>query len=208
MKGIKEKWNSSRGASLLIAMVYVLLALMVGIVVLTAASSNAGRVAHNRQEQREYFAVKSAVSLVQKNFDGASLEWKVTTNSEGERTTSLSITDGGLLEKKKSELSSLLEGKSSRIETNLSFEAKDSGGTDVKAIPQVEGTLTIERTDGEYPVTVYLYCVGDDGGKSNPVTMQFTSSVTTKDEEGAATETVETTKITWETPTVEKGVLS
>lgn len=64
MNVIKSKFHNNQGASMLIALVYLLTALMVGTVVLTAASSNVGRITHNRQEQREYYAVESAAELV------------------------------------------------------------------------------------------------------------------------------------------------
>lgn len=64
MNVVKKKLNNARGASMLIALIYLLTALMVGTVVLTAASSNIGRITHNRQDQREYYAVESAMELV------------------------------------------------------------------------------------------------------------------------------------------------
>ena len=64
MNVVKKKLNSTRGASMLIALIYLLTALMVGTVVLTAASSNVGRITHNRQDQREYYAVESAMELI------------------------------------------------------------------------------------------------------------------------------------------------
>lgn len=64
MNVVRKKLNNARGASMLIALIYLLTALMVGTVVLTAASSNVGRVTHNRQDQREYYAVESAMELI------------------------------------------------------------------------------------------------------------------------------------------------
>lgn len=67
IKAIQNKLHSQTGASLLIALLYFLTALMVGAVVLTAAATNAGRLGRNRQEQQNYLAVASAAQLVQED---------------------------------------------------------------------------------------------------------------------------------------------
>jgi len=67
IKAIQNKLHNQTGASLLIALLYFLTALMVGAVVLTAAATNAGRLGRNRQEQQNYLAVASAAQLVQED---------------------------------------------------------------------------------------------------------------------------------------------
>ena len=51
MERVREKLHSRTGASLLIALLFFLVAMTVGAVVLTAASANAGRIQKSRREQ-------------------------------------------------------------------------------------------------------------------------------------------------------------
>ena len=71
MERVREKLHSRTGASLLIALLFFLVAMTVGAVVLTAASANAGRIQKNRQEQQNYLAVDSAAELVKEDIVGA-----------------------------------------------------------------------------------------------------------------------------------------
>ena len=70
MERVREKLHSRTGASLLIALLFFLVAMTVGAVVLTAASANAGRIQKNRQEQQNYLAVASAAELVKEDIAG------------------------------------------------------------------------------------------------------------------------------------------
>lgn len=67
---MRQKLHSRRGASMLIALLFFLTAMMVGAVVLTAASTNAGRVVRSRREQQNYLAVASAAELVKEDITG------------------------------------------------------------------------------------------------------------------------------------------
>lgn len=71
MERVRGKLHSRTGASMLIALMFFLVTMTVGAVVLTAASSNAGRVERNRKEQQNYLAVASAVDLVREDISGA-----------------------------------------------------------------------------------------------------------------------------------------
>lgn len=61
---LKKKWNSSRGASILMALLFLVICMMVGASVLMAASSNAGKVRSNREEHQRYLALSSALTLL------------------------------------------------------------------------------------------------------------------------------------------------
>ena len=67
---MKQKLHSRTGASMLIALLFFLVAMTVGAVVLTAASANAGRVQKSRREQQNYLAVASAAGLVKEDIVG------------------------------------------------------------------------------------------------------------------------------------------
>lgn len=64
MKRAVEKLNSHRGASILLALVFVLACVMVGVSILSAAASNAGRTRSNHAEQQLYLSLSSALQLV------------------------------------------------------------------------------------------------------------------------------------------------
>lgn len=71
MKALKKKWNSNRGATILFALLFMLLCVTVGASVLAAAASNAGKVKVNREQQQNYYTVSSALNYVcDELFDG------------------------------------------------------------------------------------------------------------------------------------------
>ena len=76
MERIRGKLHSRTGASMLIALLFFLVAMTVGAVVLTAASANAGRVKRNRQEQQNYLAVASAAGLLREDITAGTVQPK------------------------------------------------------------------------------------------------------------------------------------
>lgn len=64
MDGLRKKWSSSRGASILMALLFLLVCMMVGASVLMAAASNAGKIRSNRVEQQKYLTLSSALTLL------------------------------------------------------------------------------------------------------------------------------------------------
>lgn len=58
------KLKSNRGASILMAMLFLLVCMLVSSSVLMAAGSNAGKLRSNQQEQQKYLALSSALRLV------------------------------------------------------------------------------------------------------------------------------------------------
>ena len=64
MKRISEKLKSTRGASLLFALLIFMLCVLVGVSSLTAASANAGRYTHASSDQQKYLSTASAVNLL------------------------------------------------------------------------------------------------------------------------------------------------
>lgn len=71
MEALRKKWKSSRGASILMAMLFLLVCMMVGASVLMAAVSNAGKLKSNREEQQKYLTLSSALTLVCDELNGA-----------------------------------------------------------------------------------------------------------------------------------------
>lgn len=64
MKCLREKWNSRRGASILLALLFLLVCMLAAASVLMAAVSNAGKARSSREEQQKYLTLSSAMTLV------------------------------------------------------------------------------------------------------------------------------------------------
>ena len=64
MKRLRKKLHSERGASILLALLFFLVCMMVGASVLAAAASNAGKIRSNRTEQQKYLTLSSAIRLI------------------------------------------------------------------------------------------------------------------------------------------------
>lgn len=64
MKGLQEKWKSQSGASIILALLFLLVCMMVAASILMAAVSNAGKLHSNRTEQQKYLTLSSALRLV------------------------------------------------------------------------------------------------------------------------------------------------
>lgn len=88
MNRARQKLNSSSGASLLLAMLFFLFCFTIGAIVLTAATANAGKTAHIREEQQSYLAVQSAARLLRNDLNGMTLQGSYTDTD----TSSYSVT--------------------------------------------------------------------------------------------------------------------
>lgn len=64
MRRMRRKWESQSGASILLALLFLLVCMMVSASVLMAAASNAGKIRSNYEEQQRYLALSSALRLV------------------------------------------------------------------------------------------------------------------------------------------------
>ncbi len=67
-----RKLKSNRGASVIIALLVLLICVTAGAAALTAAGANAGRYTHMRRDQQRYLAVSSAAKLVRAELAGQS----------------------------------------------------------------------------------------------------------------------------------------
>lgn len=68
----RKKWNSRRGASMVLSLLVLLVCVTAGVAALTAAGANAGRYTHMRADQQRYLAVASAVRTVREELAGQS----------------------------------------------------------------------------------------------------------------------------------------
>lgn len=71
MKRAIRKLESTRGASIIVALLVLLICMTAGAAALTAASANAGRYTHMARDQQRYLAVSSAAKLVRGELCGS-----------------------------------------------------------------------------------------------------------------------------------------
>lgn len=88
----RRKVRSQRGASLLLALLFLLICAMVGASILMAAASNAGKHRSNLTEHQTYLALSSAVSLLCDELNAAQYQgqykyWEETVGEGEEATT-------------------------------------------------------------------------------------------------------------------------
>lgn len=96
MEKIKKK--KKKGAAMLIALLVFLLAALSGTVVLTMATSNAGRYTHTKEDQQAYLAVMSAAQAVKSEFESgieASIEY-IYKNKSLEKAGEASVSANGI----------------------------------------------------------------------------------------------------------------
>lgn len=97
MNGLRRKLNSQRGASLLLALLFLLICSMVSASILMAAAADAGKHRSNLAEHQTYLALSSAVSLLcdelnRSEYRGAYRYWEEHTLEQegGTQTTVIS----------------------------------------------------------------------------------------------------------------------
>lgn len=71
MKQLREKLHSQNGASILLALLFLLVCMMAAASILMAAVSNAGKIRSNYEEQQQYLALSSAIRLVSSQLERA-----------------------------------------------------------------------------------------------------------------------------------------
>lgn len=99
MENIKK--NGRKGAAMIIALLVFFLAALSGTVVLTMASSNAGRYTHTKEDQQSYLAVMSAVQMIKNEFESgvsASIEF-VYENNSLRKESEVSVSASGIFGK-------------------------------------------------------------------------------------------------------------
>lgn len=181
-QAIRQKLNRSTGASMLLALLFFLACMTVGAVVLTAAATNTGRIARNRQAQQTYLAAASAARLIAEDLDGQSFTGtyrKIVTETEippqkapdGSVTPGYLQTDtrfladppslqnGRLLLPAESDLSALYRsalppetGLTLPPPTDISLPLRVTVPAESGTFPPVEGTLSIQTGSGSAPL--------------------------------------------------------
>jgi hypothetical protein len=78
VKNLRNKLNSRRGASILLALLFLLVCMMVAASILMAAVSNGGKLGSNREAQQRYLTLSSAITLVSDQLTAAEYQGNYT----------------------------------------------------------------------------------------------------------------------------------
>lgn len=97
MKHVKDKLKSSSGASTVIALIFFVVAMMVGTVCVTAAATNAGRASHALKDQQEYYAVESALKMITSGLEGGTVEIRIPKEITDEKGKEIDIPDNSVI---------------------------------------------------------------------------------------------------------------
>lgn len=208
---MRRKLKSQSGASILIALVFFLLCVTVGIVVLTAAASNTGQLTHVKDQRQAYLATASAARLIREEME--QVEFVRTDTAVactcGARTSPSQATyqyPGGPLAETLREFCQASQWQENRgippAEKTITLEAE--------GLPHVTAAFSAAK---DLTITVSLHTVGENV-PDHPLTLtlnatpqqpnptQTRSEHETKDGDGGTylcdiTTTVTTTTITW-----------
>lgn len=218
---LNQKWNSQKGASLLIALLFFLLCLTVGTVVLTAAGASAGRLAGLRQEEQNYLTVSSAARMLRDKLEGAQAE-TVTVWVDGSLSTGQGkpwSSDASILtetmEADAEEIYNYTAPSVSGLPSSRSLTVKAEGLETVSLTWQMAEDYSIQAvlwvgTDNSNPMTLTIPAVEE---VSTANTYRTESELVGEDEETGQpiynsytiTTTKETRTVTWGTGTIQKG---
>ena len=113
---VKNKIESGKGASILFALLVLLVCMVVGSVVLTAGTAAAGRLSNTAEADQRYYAVSSAAEVLRDAFDGQRIDIRK------EKVTTVEIT----YELDADE--NLVEASRSTPEVRYSVYAEQNGG--------------------------------------------------------------------------------
>jgi len=215
MRAIQDKLREESGASLIIALVFFLVCLMVGSVVLTASTAAAGKLAQQRQNEQDYLTVASAAQLLKDRISALTYTHTRTLvdGTQTEKTSELACTGTGVLNNGlKALCEKLVEAPTELASLTPSFEishTSGAGGAAVELAP-VYGSLRME-TDGRIFAKLWLGKANEaDPENHNRMEIEFcpngpvvTTSVTSEERDnGAGTVTttiteIITTKYSW-----------
>lgn len=234
MYAFQMKLKSDRGASMLLALVFLFFALSVGAVVLTAATVSAGRLTRVQKQEQQYLAVQSAARLIKDELtgfaflgqytssqtttydaDGVSSPGSVVTSSGAGTLTAPSYIEN-LLENDYTALYRQKSGLSTAgfAETPRKMELTLPDLAD-PTFPAVTVQLTVKKDYTLEIILTHVITQADSSKKQfNTMTMLYrpivlqnetTDYTTAVDGSSSTSTTTYTTDVTYSAPTITKG---
>lgn len=145
---LKEKWKSTSGASLLLALLFFLLCAVTGSVVLTAASVSSGRLSNLKVNEQSYYTVSSAAKLLKNQMEGEKYSRYQVYSSSNQ------VLDEGYHAVPEKEMKDFLKEAADQVyETASSYRDTWTIQTSDMAIEEVTAQFTM---DAEYNITIIL----------------------------------------------------
>lgn len=201
---IQKKLKNKRGASIVLALVFFLVAAVIGGIVLASAASNSGRFSHIRKEQQAYLTISSAAKIVREeiknqNFKVNSTVVKVTKSGSAATTgPTVSFSADG------SSVSNKVLAFGEYIYKNSSGTAPDGEFTIESELETVHAELTM---DTEYNVTIrFFFMDGANESRAHELILtasaiENSSTVTSRTESEIGTSTNAQIEVTEKTVT-------
>lgn len=180
LKKSKNKLKNLRGASLVIALLVFLLAVLTGTAVITMAKANIGRYTDTKRQQQAYLNVASAVNLVRSQLKDFFVTATGTCSADEKITLKSPVPKGSELFKK---MSSLLSQCSEYLNRSvqikfLQTDASDLSEKTVRFSLDVQGSSVIKQVlvvltiDGALGLTFDFSCGDGADGYSTQMTVR------------------------------------
>ena len=203
MMPIKQKLKSENGASFLLALLAFLVAAMVCVTIITAATSSVKRVHSDRESQQMQLAITSAAQLVRDTM--GETQYRITTVTTTEKGTTETKTDktaAGVFAQEIEDAIAYIDihgGSAYADGMNLSVS-----GTDLPVI----AVSFVMTSDIAEPYKLLFTLRAQETGEVLYLTMESSSTTERKTEtipsgsNQTKTVTTETTTITWDNPII------
>ena len=203
MMPIKQKLKSENGASFLLALLAFLVAAMVCVTIITAATSSVKRVHSDRESQQMQLAITSAAQLVRDTMGETQYcITTVTTTEKGNAKTETTKTAAGVFAQEIKDAIAYIDihgGSAYADGMNLSVS-----GTDLPVI----AVSFVMTSDIAEPYKLLFTLRAQETGEVLYLTMESSSTTESKTEtiqsgsNQTKTVTTETTTITWDNPII------
>lgn len=140
-----KKCNNTSGASIFIALLFLLMCSLAGSTILTAASTSSGRLVNLKKDEQSYYAVTSAARLLKKEIEGEKYSRYKIISKSGE------INDYN--EKPSKDLKDFLQKAADEVYESRRFEDSWIIKTSESVIEDVVAHFSI---DEQYNITINL----------------------------------------------------
>ena len=206
MMPIKQKLKSENGASFLLALLAFLVAAMVCVTIITAATSSVKRVHSDRESQQMQLAITSAAQLVRDEMLAAQYTvTEVAITENGTTTAETTKTMTGVF-------AAELQAAITHIDTYATTAVADGMGLSVPNLPNVAVSFEMSATEAERYKLLFTLQAQDTGevlylmmepNLSDPII------VTDNKNNEKTVITTKTTTLKWDNPTISgiKGAL-
>ena len=207
MMSIKQKLKSENGASFLLALLAFLVAAMVCVTIITAATSSVKRVHSDRESQQMQLAITSAAQLVRDTMGETQYcITTVTTTENGTTTTETTKTASGVFASEIKAAINYVDEYPDEYHTDASADRMVLSVADTD-LPIID-VFFVMTSDIAEPYKLLFTLRAQETGELLYLTMESSSTTERKTEtipsgfNQTKTVTTETTTITWDNPII------